>query len=273
MTQLRLNTKLSETVFCALDVETTGMRASVHKIVEIGMVKFTFDGVIDEFETLVNPEQHIPQSVTRIHGITNEMVSSSLPVSSIIKKIKSFLNGTILVIQNPGFDFSFLSRAFYDNNIKMDVLYAIDTVRLSKRAYPQLGNHKLDTVSEHIGFKFEHHRALPDAYACMEIFLSSLSVLDPQKKFTLSGLASLHGKFIKPKPVLTPPKKIEEVNGIKIGIPVTIKYKDSKGNISQREIIPYNIYNEDSIFAYCKLRNEERSFKINRIAEIEALTP
>jgi DNA polymerase III epsilon subunit family exonuclease len=274
MIYLDLNSKLSDTVFCALDLETTGMNASVHKIVEIGMVKFTLNGILDEYESLVNPLQHIPQSVTQIHGITNEMVSLSVPISSIIKKVESFLKGTILVIQNPGFDFSFLSRAFNDSGIRTDTLYAIDTVRMSNLAYPQLINHKLNTVSAHIGFKFKHHRAFSDANACMQIFLSSLNILDPENKFTFSNLISIHGNFVRPKLNFGAAKRIEKINGIngiKIGIPVIIKYKDSEGHISQREIIPRSIVNEGSaayVVAYCKLRREERLFKINRITEI-----
>jgi len=271
MARLNFNSELSDTVFCALDLETTGMKASVHKIVEVGMVKFTVDSIIDEYESLVNPEQHISQSVTRIHGITNEMVSSSAPISSIIKKIESFWAGAILVIQNPGFDCAFLARAFYDNGLKMKPIYAIDTAKISKAAYPHLLNHKLNTVSAHIGFSFKHHRALPDARACRQIFLSSLKVLDPEKKFTLTNLMSIYGELVKPKLNFGTAKKNEEIKGIKIGIPVTIKYKDSEGNLSQREIVPHNIVGEGSspyILAYCKLRQEERLFKINRITEI-----
>jgi DNA polymerase III epsilon subunit-like protein len=73
-TQLRL----TEITFLALDTETTGLFPILHRLVEVGAVRFRLDGCeLAAFQSLINPEIPIPKDVQRVHGITDRMVRCS----------------------------------------------------------------------------------------------------------------------------------------------------------------------------------------------------
>ena len=79
--------KLSETSFCALDLETTGTNAGLHMIVEVGIVRFTMGGIVEIYESLVNPGVNIPEDVIAVHGITDEMVRNAPRIGDILADI------------------------------------------------------------------------------------------------------------------------------------------------------------------------------------------
>src|SRR5208283_5385180 len=95
------DSKLSEISFCALDIETTGVNSALHRIVEVGIVRFTLDEIEAPYESLVNPGMKIPVEVVRIHGITDEMVADAPRISEILDAISAMLHDCVLVVHNP----------------------------------------------------------------------------------------------------------------------------------------------------------------------------
>ena len=80
----------------------------MHKITEIGAVKVKGDSVVEEFQTLVNPKQHIPRFITRLTGITNEMVKGELPIQKVLPSFLDFIGDNVMVAHNATFDYGFL---------------------------------------------------------------------------------------------------------------------------------------------------------------------
>lgn len=265
-----LRKKLSQIVFCSLDIETTGINPAFHEIVEIGIVKFSLEKEFSKYHSLVNPGIPIPENVLAIHGITDEMVSGAPPIKLIINDILNFTKGCVLVIHNPEFDLSFLDMAIRSSGRDV-TLEALDTVRLSRAVFPNMFNHKLSTLSSYFGLGPANHRALGDAEACMELFRIIVKKIDADSKMTLSLLLKLHGNQIGPKIVRKiRPEKLD-APGIKIGKPVKIRYVDSSGAETIREIVPIEFVRygkKNYLVANCFLRNEKRFFKVDRIAEI-----
>lgn len=142
--------KLSETSFCALDLETTGIHPALNMILEVGIVRFSMDSESETFHRMVNPEMKIPDDVIGIHGITDDMVRDAPRIGEVIEDISRMIGNSILVIHNPGFDLAFLAWAFYRNNRPAPPMFAVDTVRLSRLAWPDLCSHKLTTLCEHL---------------------------------------------------------------------------------------------------------------------------
>ncbi|MFC1670064.1 exonuclease domain-containing protein [Spirochaetota bacterium] len=265
------NQKMSEVVFCALDLETTGSNPIFNRIVEVGMVRFSLDKIIDVYETLVDPEIDIPDDVISIHGITDSMVASSPKIEDILDDITDFIGDSILVIQGPIFDLTFLDQAYKEYGKKAPRLKSIDTVRLGRHAFPSLHNHKLKTICTHLGINLNHHRALSDARACMEIFKSFVNQFDPDDSWDLSDLLDLHGKFIKPRIIKKVNKYTKIFRKITIGEVSKIRYSDSHGNETVREILPQEIIkygNKNYILAYCFLRQGKRYFQADNILKI-----
>jgi DNA polymerase III subunit epsilon len=265
--------KLSDMTFCALDLETTGTNPAFHDIVEAGIIRFTREGARDSYESLVNPGVRIPPETIAIHGITDEMVQGSPPIGDILGDIAEFITGSLLVIHCPEFDISFLREAFRKNDMPVPEMIAVDTVRLSRRAYPGLPNYRLDTICNHLRCEIMHHRASPDARGCMTIFSDVIRREDPDCRWSLSDLRKYHGDFIRMtggKRMKRVSAKGKKIRGIELGGVVDITYMDNAGNVTTRKIQPrefITVGEEVYVLAYCFLRGENRYFKMDRILE------
>lgn len=264
--------KLSAVDFCAIDLETTGVNPAYNRIVEIGAVKFRMDGGRDVFHSLVNPCVPMPENVIRIHGITDSMVASAPVIEDIIYDFKDFISGSVLVIQNPRFDLSFIERAFKSHKIDSERLWALDTVRLAKRYFTWLPNHKLSTLADHLELDMVKHRALDDAIVCMKVFLEIIRGRGMTGESTLEDIMNLHGEGVNPGISSRPPNGSELWRSISIGERVTIRYRDSGGNITRRNILPKEIISygkKNYILAHCYLRDSERCFMASRIIGVD----
>lgn len=264
-----LLTAINDIEFCALDLETTGVNPAFDRIVEIGAVRFTTAGVIKEYQKLVNPGISIPENVIRIHGITDGMVSDAPLINDILDEFHEFFKGAILVIQNPRFDLSFIERAFHVRDGRSPELKAIDTVNLAQKHFPALPNHKISTLTSHLGLNLQSHRALDDAIACMSIFNAVIKGRGIQ---TYGELMHMHGEMGRPGLRYPQPSTREPWRRIVIGKDIRIRYKDTDGKVTSRLIHPREFiqYGKSSyILAYCYLRESERCFMASRIVSIE----
>ncbi|MBP7735279.1 MAG: WYL domain-containing protein [Spirochaetes bacterium] len=265
--------KLSETIFCALDLETTGTNAALHMIVEVGIIRFTADSIIESFQTLVNPGVNIPDDVTAIHGITNDMVRDAPPIYEILGDITRVTGDAVLVIHNPGFDLSFLGWAFLKGGLPAPEMNAVDTVRLARRAWPGLANYRLETICGHLRLNITPHRAIPDATACMEVFRNIVRKEDPSGLWTINDLVRYHGRlirFIKVKGKRITGKG-RSLMGLKLGEKADITYTDHSGTVTSRTILPMEFITAGGdayVLAHCYMRNDKRFFRMDRISGI-----
>ena len=148
----------------AFDLETTGLSAAIDRITEIGAVRIVNGVLKDEFCTFVNPERHIPERVIELTGIDDEMVADAPSEREALEEFYKFCgNSHFLVAHNAGFDTSFLKAANKRLGLDFPYQYA-DTVAMARSLYPDLRNHKLDTVGSYLKLApFNHHRACDDA--------------------------------------------------------------------------------------------------------------
>lgn len=270
---IEIRKKISETIFCALDLETTGTNAALHMIVEVGMVRFAADGIIESYQTLVNPGVKIPGDVTALHGITDEMVRAAPPIHALLGDIRRLMEDALLVIHNPGFDLSFLGWAFIKSGLHVPEMTAVDTVRLARRAWPAIDNYRLETICRHLGLEITPHRAIPDATACMEVFMNVLGQEDPSGLWTINDLVRYHGRLIhfarvKGKRITA---KGKSLMGLKLGEKSDITYTDHSGAVTRRTILPIEFITaggETYVLAHCYLRGDNRFFRMDRIDSI-----
>jgi DNA polymerase III epsilon subunit family exonuclease len=86
-----------------------------HSITEIAAVRFDGDKILDSFQSLVNPERHIPSFITKLTGIDNEMVDSAPLIQNILPEFVDFLGDDVFVAHNISFDLGFLNYVRYQH--------------------------------------------------------------------------------------------------------------------------------------------------------------
>lgn len=147
-----------------LDTETTGLDYTREKMVEFAALRLENGKIKDEFQTLINPEQHIRKSSIAIHGITEEMVKDAPTEAEILPKILEFIGDYPIVGHNVIFDFSFINEASLRVFKKGITNEKIDSQQMFKEIAPDLESHGLSALTER--FKVDltnHHRAMADA--------------------------------------------------------------------------------------------------------------
>jgi len=262
---------LGDTAFCALDLETTGANPAMHRLIEIGMVAFTLQKDLKSYESLVDPEMPISPQAQDIHGISSERLVGEPKIKDILQEVISFFGDTVLVIHNPFFDLAFITRACQESGIEPPAFISVDTVTLARSAFPELENHRLNTLCHYLNIDLAHHQALSDAAACMEVFRKCCGALNLGTMSSLDDLWQYHGNPITEKELKSLGPESGSVEGIKEGCAVTIRYRDFKGMITERKILPAHIVRygkKNYIKAFCYLRREERFFRAERIIEI-----
>ncbi len=163
--------------FVVFDIETTGLSAINDMITEIGAVKIRDGEIIDTYSQLINPERPIPELITNITGITDDMVKDKPAIKEVILDFIKFIGDDVLVAHNASFDVGFIREKMKLVNIELNNP-VLDTLELSRAVFPFLKNHKLNIVAKHLNVDLiNHHRAVDDATATAEIFLKILDIL------------------------------------------------------------------------------------------------
>ena len=171
------NQNLEDATFCVFDLETTGFSAVTEKVTEIGIMKVKNGEVIDEFSCFVNPEKHIPERVTEVTNITDEMVKDAETIDKVFPKVLEFIKGSILVAHNAGFDTGFFKQISKNLGYEYDYT-SIDTLSLAKDLFPDYKKYKLGKIAENLGIKVEvAHRALDDVDTTVKVFKVMLDML------------------------------------------------------------------------------------------------
>ena len=210
--------KLTDEII-VFDLETTGTSANTERIIEIGAVKIRDLKVIDTFNIFVDPEREITPFITKLTGITNDMVKGADKEVEALKKFMEFTGESpVLVAHNADFDTGFINSCATRNNIDFK-FSAIDTLPMSRCMLPQLSRHKLDTVAKHLKVgDFNHHRACDDADVLSRIFAKLCERLideNPDETLTCDRLNSL--------------LKIDNANSIKNSFHQIILVKNNTG--------------------------------------------
>ncbi len=184
--------------FVVADIETTGFSPVAERIIEIGAVKVK-DGKLGEtFSMFVDPGKPIPLEITRLTGISPEMVLGASGQEAAIKAFKAFAGAACIVAHNADFDLSFFRSTGARYGVYFTENPVLDTLGLSRCLLSQNKNHKLDTVVRHFDIPLNHHRALNDATATAEVLIRFFDMMKAMNILSTaqinSGLASLKGK-------------------------------------------------------------------------------
>lgn len=166
--------------YVVVDVETTGgSPRRGDRITEIAAVEVSDGRVVGEFSSLVNPGRPIPPWITRLTGISQEMVDDAPPFSEVAGLVQERLEGRIFVAHNVPFDWRFVTAEMRRARSVTPVGPRLCTLRLARKALPGLRRKGLDSVARYFGVELaDRHRAAGDALATADVLLRLLSEVD-----------------------------------------------------------------------------------------------
>ena len=157
-------------MFAIIDIETTGYKHNYAKITEIAIFQHNGQEVTGQFSTLINPEMDIPIFITRLTGITNEMVKDAPKFYEVAKKIIEMTLGRTFIAHNVNFDYKFVQEEYkrlgYQYHQK-----TMCTVQLSRKLLPGHKSYSLGKLCHDLGIEINgRHRASGDALATVKLF-------------------------------------------------------------------------------------------------------
>lgn len=154
-----------------LDVETTGLDYTKEKMVEFAAVRMENGKIKAEYQTLINPEQHIRKSSIAIHGITEEDVKDAPTEAEAMPKILEFIGDYPIVAHNAIFDYSFINEAAKRTTGKEITNPIIDSQMMYKEVYPDVESCGLESMMNKFNVEYsERHRAMADTVGLAQCY-------------------------------------------------------------------------------------------------------
>jgi DNA polymerase-3 subunit epsilon len=159
-----------------LDCETTGGRATYHRIIEIGLLLIEEGTLVKSWQSFVDPQRPIPPGITRLTGITQSMVNGAPTFAELADELLELLADRTLVAHHARFDYGFLKQEFK----RLGISYQdkpLCSVKLSRLLYPQFNRHGLDQIIRRFQLTINNrHRALDDAQMIHRFFLKTSQI-------------------------------------------------------------------------------------------------
>ena len=148
--------------YVVFDLETTGFDPRSAKIIEIGALKYRNNELVDKFSVLINPGCPIPDVITLITGIDDDLVKNAITIDEALPKFIAFIEDYPLVAHNSKFDLSFIEENIQYLNLPMISNTNIDTVYLARKYIKGVFNHKLETLKNYFRLTTSSHRSIED---------------------------------------------------------------------------------------------------------------
>ena len=181
--------------FIIFDFETSGLSPDDgDRAIEVAALKIVDNEIVDEFESLMNPNFHISSRITRINGISNGMLEDAPENEEVISDLVNFIGHTKhLIAHNASFDKKFLYSELDYAGIDRTYDF-LCSMKFARRIFPFADNHKLATLLDFRGIEpsGDLHRAMPDTKALHELWVDMHNTLMEER-----GLESLNLQYIK----------------------------------------------------------------------------
>lgn len=147
--------------FVSIDFETANEKR--HSPCAVGIVVANEREIIDEYYSLINPETYFSPFNIRVHGIHEKDVLDAMTFSEIWPTLNDYLSGNLVLAHNASFDMSVIRQTLDRDRLSYPEMDYLCTANIAKQVWPEMENHKLNTLAYYHGVTFHHHNALEDA--------------------------------------------------------------------------------------------------------------
>lgn len=263
---------LDGVTFAVVDVETTGLNPAFgHRVCEIAVVRCEGGRELDRFHTLVNPQRAISPGAFAVNLIRDEDVIDAPLFADIVDTVLEMLADTVLVAHNAPFDLGFLASELQMCGLPLPDNLVVDTLALARQCYSFPSN-TLQSVAYYMHVRSRgEHRALADVLTTKRVLQRFLADLADRGVSTLGELLEAQwGETEFPEREIVPlPPHIEEA--LKTEGRLELRYVSAWGEETRRVVSPLRVTTYGGhlyLAAFCHLRDEERTFRLDRIVEM-----
>ena len=156
--------------YVTLDLETTGLEPKRDRIIEIGAVKVSNGVVTGEYTTLIDPQLEIPERISKLTGISNDMVQGKPLIQKVLGEFLEFCGDLPLLGHNILFDYSFVKHQAVNCGFEFEK-EAVDTLKIARAVLPDLPSRSLQNLRQHFEIpQGDAHRALEDARTTYHLY-------------------------------------------------------------------------------------------------------
>ena len=274
---------LRDTPLAFLDVETTGASADFgHRVIEIGVCRLEGGRCVAEYEQLIDPQRRISPGVTAMTGITQAMVTGQPTFTDQFLRLLPLLEGAVLLGHNVRFDLGFLRKEFRRCGREIaaalgEGVHVLDTVRIARRRFGRGGN-ALQSLAPRLGYQPDvAHRALADAKSTAFVFEKLMEPVGGWDVCLCDAIREQGGPMglmpVSARESLLP---LELEEALEQRCAVMMEYLDARQNRTHRVIEPLTIRRSGGeliMVAYCHMRQDRRTFKLDRIVQLSKVDP
>ena len=272
---------LRETPLAFVDVETTGASADFgHRVIEIGVCRLEGGRCVAEYEQLIDPQRRISPGVTAMTGITQSMVTGQPKFTEQYPRLLPLLQDAVILGHNVRFDLGFLRREFRRCGQELTAalgehVQVLDTVRIARRRFGRGGN-ALQSLAPRLGYQPDvAHRALADAKSTAFVFEKLMEPVGGWDLCLCDAIKEQGGPMglmpVSPRESLLP---LELEEALEQRCAVMMEYLDANQNRTHRVIEPLTVRRSGGellMIAYCHMRQDRRTFKLDRIVQLSRL--
>lgn len=269
--------RIAEIPFAIVDVETTGASSDLgDRVIEVGIARVEGGKIVAQYEQLIDPQRRIGAGVSVLTGITQEMVAGKPTFTEALPGMMPLLQDAVIVGHNIRFDLSFLNREFRrsgkDMAAELHQAQVMDTVRIARKRFGRGGN-GLQRLCRRLGYEPPvAHRALADVITTYEVMDRLLAPVGGWQINLCDALLHQGGPMsLLPANARESLLPLELEEALEQKLAVMMEYLDANHRKTQRIIEPLEIRKfkgELTLIAHCRLRNDRRTFKLERIVQL-----
>lgn len=160
--------------YIVVDLETTGLDPYKGcEIIEIGVTEIIDENIVRNYSRLIKPKQEIPEFITQITNITNEMVKNEESIEVVLPKFRKYIGDRTIIAHNAKFDLKFLNYYLRKFNLEPIDNYICTLEMLKENKFYKGKNRKLETACQYYNIENKNaHRADSDTLATARLFLT-----------------------------------------------------------------------------------------------------
>ena len=262
-------TPLDELSFTFVDVETTGLDATTgDRVCEIALLRVCGDQEIARFESLVHPQRPMTPGAMAVNGITDAMLADAPLFAVLLPRVQALLQNAVLVAHNARFDVGFLRHEWQTAGQTFPSLAVVDTLTLAQARY-RFRHNSLGAIASELGIiTTSLHRAMADVLTTWQVWQCFVAHMRQEGPVTLAHVMYPNSRRSAAELVAMVTVLQEAMH---TGTALRLCYQPEKAPATVRVVQPLEVYYERGhgyLRAFCHLRQEERNFRFDRIAEL-----